>query len=181
MALALFSSLGPTIQASASEFTLRVDGLACPFCAYGIEKKLLRVSGIEKLDILIDEGKVVLSWRPGAALDLPALHKAVQDAGFTLRSLIVDQAPGELSRDAAGNLVLRSLDPSVTFKVQLSDPASLHWASEHPSMPVIASGTVREFTGGIPVLIASQIVPRSDCAEGRIPLGDGSPSTCSSG
>ena len=32
-------------------YRLTVDGLACPFCAYGIEKKLGAVNGVEKLDI----------------------------------------------------------------------------------------------------------------------------------
>ncbi len=147
--------------ASASEFTLRVDGMACPFCAFGIEKKLLKVPGVEELNILIDEGKIVLTLAAGAELDVPALHKAVRNAGFTLHSLLVHEAVGRLSRDAAGDLVLTSLDPSVTFKVSLKHPEALNWKSEDQSMPVLASGTVTEFKSRTPVLVASKIVPRA--------------------
>ncbi len=147
--------------ASAAEFTLRVDGMACPFCAFGIEKKLLKVPGVEELTILMDEGKIVLTLAAGAELDVPALHKAVKNAGFTLHSLLVDEAAGRLSRDAAGDLVLTSLDPSVTFKVSLKDPEALNWKSEDQPMAVLASGTVTEFKSRTPVLVASKIVPRA--------------------
>ena len=32
--------------AAGTEYQLRVDGLACPFCAYGIEKKLKKTEGV---------------------------------------------------------------------------------------------------------------------------------------
>lgn len=155
----LILGLGGT--ASAAEFTLRVDGMACPFCAFGIEKKLLKVPGVEELNILMDEGKIVLTLAAGAELDVPALHKAVRNAGFTLHSLLVHEAVGRLSRDAAGDLVLTSLDPSVTFKVSLKHPEALNWKSEDQPMPVLASGTVTEFKSRTPVLVASKIVPRA--------------------
>ncbi len=159
--LAFVLILGLAGTASAAEFTLRVDGMACPFCAFGIEKKLLKVPGVEELNILIDEGKIVLTLAAGAELDVPALHKAVRNAGFTLHSLLVHEAVGRLSRDAAGDLVLTSLDPSITFKVSLKHPEALNWKSEVQPIPVLASGTVTEFKSRTPVLVASKIVPRA--------------------
>lgn len=159
--LAVVLILGLAGTASSADFTLRVDGMACPFCAFGIEKKLLKVPGVEELTILIDEGKIVLMLAAGAELDVPALHEAVKNAGFTLHSLLVDEAAGRLSRDAAGGLVLTSLDPSVTFKLSLKDPEALNWKSDDQPMPVFVSGTVTEFKSRAPVLVASKIVPRA--------------------
>ncbi len=159
--LAVVLVLGLAGTASSAEFTLRVDGMACPFCAFGIEKKLLKVPGVEDLTILIDEGKIVLKLTAGAELDVPALHKAVKNAGFTLHSLLVDEAAGRLTRDAAGDLVLTSRDPSVTFKVSLKDLEAFNWKSEDQPMAVLASGTVTEFKSRTPVLVASKIVPRA--------------------
>ncbi len=159
--LAFVLMLAFVATASASEFSLRVDGMACPFCAFGIEKKLLELPGVEELEILIDAGKIVLTLAAGAELDVPALHKAVKNAGFTLHSLLVHEAVGRLSRDAAGDLILTSLDPSVTFKLSLKHPEALNWKFEDQPMPVLASGTVTEFKSRTPVLVASKVVPRA--------------------
>ncbi len=35
---------------------IEVRGLACPFCAYGMEKALKEVSGVEKVDIVLKKG-----------------------------------------------------------------------------------------------------------------------------
>ena len=72
--------------APASELTLRVDGLACPFCAYGVEKKLLAVPGVAGIDVLINEGRIVLKLAEAANLDVAALDAAVEpDRSTTCR------------------------------------------------------------------------------------------------
>lgn len=153
-----------TGSASAAEFTLRVDGMACPFCAYGIEKKLLEIPGVEKLTVLMDEGKIVLTLAEGADLDVPALHSAVNDAGFTLRSLLVDEAEGQLTRDAAGELLLTSVDPTGAFKLNLKQLGTHNWDSEDWPIPVLASGTVTDFESSTPELVVSKIEPRAGMA-----------------
>ena len=35
----------PAASAGSATYSLEVDGLACPFCAYGIEKKLSAIDG----------------------------------------------------------------------------------------------------------------------------------------
>ncbi len=67
-------------------FKLRVDGLACPFCAYGIEKELSSVEGVESIDIDIKEGVVIVTMADGVTLDESEARKAIKDAGFDLRS-----------------------------------------------------------------------------------------------
>ena len=67
-------------------FKLRVDGLACPFCAYGIEKELSSVEGVESIDIDIKEGVVIVTMADGVTLDETVARKAIEDAGFDLRS-----------------------------------------------------------------------------------------------
>ena len=47
---------GVPINAQVEEATVKVDGLSCPFCAYGLEKKLKKVEGVEKLEIKVDQG-----------------------------------------------------------------------------------------------------------------------------
>lgn len=65
-------------------YRLRVDGLACPFCAYGIEKKLSSLDGVEAVDVDLKDGAVLVTMKDGASLDEAAAKQAVKDAGFTL-------------------------------------------------------------------------------------------------
>ncbi|MGN2393298.1 heavy-metal-associated domain-containing protein, partial [Pelomicrobium sp. G1] len=37
--------------AAGPSYWLQVDGLACPFCAYGIEKKLRALDGVDKVKV----------------------------------------------------------------------------------------------------------------------------------
>ena len=72
-------------------YRLKVDGLACPFCAYGIEKKLGALDGVERLETNIKDGTVVVTMKDGAVLDEATAKQAVKDAGFTLNGF--EQVP----------------------------------------------------------------------------------------
>ena len=43
------------------QYELRVDGLACPYCAYGIEKKIKALGGVDKgsIEIKLNEGRAI--------------------------------------------------------------------------------------------------------------------------
>ena len=92
---------GPA-EAGMQRLVLRVDGLACPFCAYGLEKKLLALPGVTSYDADLREGKVFVGLNASASL--PAFERVrdmVKKAGFTLRSVSLT-ATGTLSRTAEG-------------------------------------------------------------------------------
>ena len=71
--------------AAGHQYELRVDGLACPFCAYGVEKKVSALPGVTQVDIDIDAGKVLVTLADGANLTEAQSREAVAQAGFTLR------------------------------------------------------------------------------------------------
>lgn len=71
--------------AAQQAYKLRVDGLACPFCAYGIEKKLNAIKGVQGVGVDIASGTVNVTMAEGASLDEATAKQAVKDAGFTLR------------------------------------------------------------------------------------------------
>ena len=73
------------VLADSHVYKLYVDGLACPFCAYGVEKKVGGLDGVEKIEIDIDGGVVAVTLADGATLDEAAAKQAVDEAGFTLR------------------------------------------------------------------------------------------------
>lgn len=72
-------------------YKLYVDGLACPFCAYGVEKKVGDLDGVETVEIDIDGGLVAVTLADGISLDEAAAAQAIDEAGFSLRRF---EAPG---------------------------------------------------------------------------------------
>lgn len=70
--------------AAGHTYKIEVAGLACPFCAYGIEKKLDTIDGVQHLETNIEAGTVTVTMKDGATLEKAAAAKAVKDAGFTL-------------------------------------------------------------------------------------------------
>ena len=73
--------------AASPQYNLRVDGIACPFCAYGIEKKLLQTKGVASVTFDLEKGLVVVKVKEGVILSEAQLEQLVSDAGFTLRSM----------------------------------------------------------------------------------------------
>lgn len=74
--------------ASADEvrFEIRADGLACPYCAFGIEKKFMKISGVSKFDIDLQKGLVFVNGDKGLTLKDDQLKTLFNDSGFTFRS-----------------------------------------------------------------------------------------------
>lgn len=88
LAVVLFGFLLST-QGIAGEdqavYTLQADGLACPFCAYGIEKQITRIEGVESVETDVKSGTIVITMKPGTTLDEADAKRAVEAAGFTMR------------------------------------------------------------------------------------------------
>ncbi len=86
----LFSSIIPAQEKTtkAGYVKIEVKGLSCPFCAYGLEKKLR--NSIEKLDDLqIDfkKGTVTFKFPDGKKPGEKLLKNIVSEAGFETKSI----------------------------------------------------------------------------------------------
>jgi mercuric ion binding protein len=93
LVLALMAS---GVLAEPLTYRLHVDGLSCPFCAYGLEKKLGEVDGVQSLETNIKDGTVTVTMKDGAPLSEASAKQAVKAAGFSLRKLEpVQSAPAE--------------------------------------------------------------------------------------
>ncbi len=75
------------VLAAGTQYLMRVDGLACPYCAYGIEKKLNQVEGVEKIDVDLNKGLVTVNVADGVKLSEEQMTQLFKDAGFTYRSM----------------------------------------------------------------------------------------------
>jgi len=78
---------------SAQQITIRVDGASCPFCAFGLEKRLGQIEGVAHVRIEMKTGEAIVTLKPGATVSEQALRQAVEEAGFTPREIILPAKP----------------------------------------------------------------------------------------
>ncbi len=71
--------------------TLRVDGMTCPFCAYGLEKHFSALDAVDSVVVRISDGLVQIREVDGQILTDETLKETVTDAGFSLREIIRDE------------------------------------------------------------------------------------------
>lgn len=72
--------------AAGNQYALGVKGVACPYCAYGIEKRLNKVDGVKKVRVDIGDSEVRVTMAEGSLLTESKARTAVKEPGFTLRS-----------------------------------------------------------------------------------------------
>jgi len=78
------------------EFTVQVDGLGCPFCAYGLEKKFKELKGIKKVKIEMETGVMDFEYPMDKQLSIDQVEKRVEKAGYTPVSVSITRASGEV-------------------------------------------------------------------------------------
>lgn len=69
--------------------TVQVDGLTCPFCAYGLEKRIKEIPAVQESIISLEDGIVELIPRAGQHIDIDEVKAAVIAGGFTPRGVQV--------------------------------------------------------------------------------------------
>ncbi|MCH7782073.1 heavy-metal-associated domain-containing protein [candidate division KSB1 bacterium] len=74
---------------------VRVDGLSCPFCVYGLEKKMKKIDGILDLKIDFEKGLVTFSLKEGKSVDEKTIVKIVKESGFTAKEIKFSKLPKE--------------------------------------------------------------------------------------
>ena len=72
---------------------IEVDGLSCPFCAYGLEKKLKKVTGSKDIIIELTAGEATLNVPKDEQPTKEELETIVKDAGFTPREITFSDNP----------------------------------------------------------------------------------------
>ena len=79
--------LAPSEVLTGASVRLRVDGRVCPFCAYGLEKRLEQIASIDAVLIRISDGLVQIRTKEDQELTDEALMDAVRKSGFSLREI----------------------------------------------------------------------------------------------
>ncbi len=91
------------LLAGEAHFLLGVDGMSCPFCVYGIEKRLKKIDGVEDVRADLAQGKIWVEAAGADVLSEDGARLALEQAGFTLRSFEVhNPVQHELEKKKSG-------------------------------------------------------------------------------
>jgi periplasmic mercuric ion binding protein len=84
------------LNAQTDAFSVRVEGLGCPFCAYGLEKKFKDVKGIKDIKINIKTGVMTYNVPEKNNMPLSDVDVRVSKAGYTAKEMSVKRANGKV-------------------------------------------------------------------------------------
>ena len=82
-------------------FDVQVDGLGCPFCAYGLEKKIKEFKGIKNIKIDMETGDFSFTSPTDLKLTIDEVEAKIDKAGYTPVSLQVTRFDGSIEKGKA--------------------------------------------------------------------------------
>lgn len=94
----VLATVAAPAHADAMGYEVRVDGLACPFCAYGLERKLRELPGVSTVEVELRTGTARFDVAEGRVVTPAAVRSAVGEAGFSVGEIRL-RASGELRRE----------------------------------------------------------------------------------
>ena len=71
-----------------------VDGLGCPFCAYGLEKKFKEFKGVKGVRIDMETGQFDFTFPADRPLSIEEVENQVDAAGYTAVNTTIKRADG---------------------------------------------------------------------------------------
>jgi len=129
---------------------MKIDGLACPFCLYGIRKQLGKLKGTDGLDASFKNSEATIWIRPGSPTRMADVYLAVKNAGFKVSEFtITDAGHVKLSGDT---LIFTSLTNGEQFQI-------LGEKADRPHFMCSLTGTITEIPEDARKLPAIRIVP----------------------
>ncbi len=72
---------------------IEVKGLACPFCAYGMEKDLRKLAGVDHVDIELKEGLAYITVPEDQKPTKEEIEDVIIAGGFTPGAIVFSTEP----------------------------------------------------------------------------------------
>lgn len=92
--IVLLLSAMSALAAQPDQFYVKVNGLGCPSCAQGLEKKFRDVQGIKNLKVELETGQLTFSVPVELALTTEEVNNRVSKAGYTVVETKILRATG---------------------------------------------------------------------------------------
>jgi copper chaperone CopZ len=135
-----------------------VFGMDCAPCAYGIEKSLSRLPGVEKVTVSLNQGKASLTLAPRNRVTIQQIRTRIRDGGFTPKQAYVR---------AVGKIVLRddqvelAIAPGSVLRLAPSTQADLRWdeiKTAGPGATAEIAGTIAQDPGDPPLVSVNRMI-----------------------
>lgn len=68
-------------------YKIQVYGLNCPYCAYGVQKKIEAIHGVKSVDVNLPKGLVTVRTADGVTLRPDEMTWVINAAGFTFHGM----------------------------------------------------------------------------------------------
>lgn len=93
-----FTSITSNVNAQSDrdQIEVQVDGLGCPFCAYGLEKKFKEFKSIKDVKIELETGQFSFTYPADEELGLEDVESQVEKAGYTAVTTKIIRADGKI-------------------------------------------------------------------------------------
>lgn len=85
-------------QKDRDQVKVQVDGLGCPFCAYGLEKKFKEFKGIKHVKIDVETGDFTFSYPAEKGITLAQVEGQVDKAGYTPMAVEITRVDGSVEK-----------------------------------------------------------------------------------
>lgn len=139
-AICLLTSLLPlsALPGGLEQVKQTIYGMDCAPCAYGIEKGLKGLSGVEQVTVSLNEGYAEVHLSDDSQATLAAIREVIRKNGFTPKDADV-HVSGKVVRLTDGRFLLKT--DVETFELNSNDQTILSKLSDTDSS-VIVSGSV---------------------------------------
>ena len=91
-------------RAQVTKGTLQASGLTCSMCSKAVKNALDKVSFIERVQVDIKNQQYTIYFKEGSQVDLDAVSKAVENAGFSVARLVVTAAVNGLKLEKEAHI-----------------------------------------------------------------------------
>ncbi|MBL4568271.1 MAG: heavy-metal-associated domain-containing protein [Flavobacteriaceae bacterium] len=78
---------------------IEIKGMACPYCAFGMEKKLKKISGVANVTIVLKKGLAYISTPINQKPTKELLKKIIIDSGFTVGEIVFQDTPFLITKE----------------------------------------------------------------------------------
>jgi len=86
-------------EASRDQYEMKVDGLGCPFCAYGLEKKFKEFKSLDDLELDMETGIFKFTYPSDDPLSIDQVENQVDVAGYSPVSTKITRADGTVEEN----------------------------------------------------------------------------------
>lgn len=120
LVIAMMTVFGAQAQNEMDQFLVQVDGLGCPFCAYGLEKKFKEFKGIKNVKIDIETGDFSFRYPAEKQLSMADVENQVEKAGYTPITSKIERADGRVEESGDSKMKSTGKEAMVEKSVMVS-------------------------------------------------------------